>query len=104
MLITSEPVEAAAAVALFSPALKFDEEKAVIHPPVTEAAEDVAVKAQEDPEDEMEDVFNPYLFIGSLPPHNSVRDVAKICLPPRASGALPDTTVRYTVHIPHVFT
>jgi hypothetical protein len=45
----------------------------------TEQANTSANDAQDDDD---EDVFNPYLFIANLPPHSSISQKSKICLPP----------------------
>jgi len=48
---------------------------------VTNNTESSSSKESTDVEDD-EDVFNPYLFIGNLPPHATVMIPRKICLPP----------------------
>lgn len=37
-------------------------------------------------EENEEEIFNPYLFIASLPSHSSVMDVGKICLPSQSTN------------------
>lgn len=70
-------------VPLFSPALKYDDESSQIAEEKVQLESTHAVSAKESTQDEeAEDVFNPYLFIASLPSHSSVRDATKICLPP----------------------
>lgn len=56
-----------------------------------EEEEEAAAAAAEDEVEEEE--FNPYLFIASLPPHDTVTIPGKICLPPQAAGLSGLTTL-----------
>lgn len=82
------------ATALFSPALKFDDTgDKDLNVRVDENARESNLQADDTKiEDEVEEIFNPYLFIANLPPHESVRDPSKICLPP-ALRASPELTL-----------
>ena len=78
--LNKKPVVPAPQGALFSPALNVDDSAST-----GESTESQDYTHEEDDQDEYyqtgEDEFNPYQFIGGLPPHQSVAIKGKICLP-----------------------
>lgn len=74
---------------LFSPNLQEDgsEKKENVKKEEAETSDDVGEENnemdQENGDESDDDVFNPYLFIATLPPHTAVAIQGKICLPPQ---------------------
>lgn len=64
---------------MFSPQLRIEESSAADDAAEESPPEDSSADHEDD-----EDVFNPYLFIASLPPHSQVVERGKLCLPPKS--------------------
>jgi len=69
------------------------EDEFLIHSKDLEVEETPEVKETEQEADDMDDVFNPYLFIANLPSLSTVHDKDKICLPPPSNAEKPLPTL-----------
>jgi len=80
---------------LFSPTLRYDEietsattsDDFSTTPSSTPSRDEPKVQVHVE-EEEDDDVFNPYQFISSLPPHEAILIRNKICLPPNLNSSL----------------